>query len=509
MIDFILNTLLETWKVLGEMSVYLLFGFFMAGVLYILISPENVEKHLGGKGILPVIKASIFGVPLPLCSCGVIPVSASLRKNGASKAAVTSFLLSTPQTGVDSIMVTYSLLGPVFAIYRPIIAFLSGLIGGGIVSLIETEKEAGNREIHDDVICKADSCSLARIKARQSILDKIKISLKYGFVTLPSDIGKTMLVGILIAGVISAIVPDNYFSNLFKSDFLTMIVMMLVGIPVYVCATASVPIAAALILKGISPGAALVFLMTGPATNAATIATIWKIMGRRIAVIYLCTVAVLSLLAGLLLNYIFSFTTFRAGSSMTHSMIPQSVMDASAIVLVLVLLYGILHDKIKLHTKNASRDNVEDSNEEAIVKISGMTCTHCVNAITKALNSLDEVGFISVNLETGIARIKGRSLDKEVIKNEIESLGYKVEGVEILRRDASDMLMVKIKGMTCSHCAMSVKKGLERIPYVENVAVDIDKGEARIEGGNIDNELIKKEVRELGYEVIAISKADK
>ncbi len=139
--DIAREILLKTWETLVEMSPFLLFGFLVAGILYVFIRPELVERHLGGRGILQVVKASLLGVPLPLCSCGVIPVSASLRRHGAGRGATTSFLISTPQTGVDSIMVTLSLLGPVFAIFRPLFAFVSGIFGGAVVNAFDREEE--------------------------------------------------------------------------------------------------------------------------------------------------------------------------------------------------------------------------------------------------------------------------------------------------------------------------------------------------------------------------------
>jgi len=265
MLEGIWGAIVEFWRVLGEMSPYLLFGFLVAGVLSVVVRPETVERHLGGHGLWPIVKASAFGVPLPLCSCGVIPVAASLRKHGASRGATTSFLISTPQTGVDSIFVTLSLLGPVVAIFRPIAALVSGVIGGSVVSLSQGDDVSSSRaeEKCQDVCCTGDTGR-----------GKFLRILSYGFVTLPRDIARAIIVGLALAGIISVLVPSDFFAGALGQGITGMLVMMAFGIPVYVCATASVPIAAALIAKGASPGAAIVFLMTGPATNAAAIATI-------------------------------------------------------------------------------------------------------------------------------------------------------------------------------------------------------------------------------------------
>jgi uncharacterized membrane protein YraQ (UPF0718 family) len=286
-----------------------------------------VEKHLGGRGIWPIIKASLFGVPLPLCSCGVIPVSMSLRKNGASKGATISFLLSTPQTGVDSFFVTLSLLGPVFAVFRPVVTFITGLIGGGLVQLF------GDTPAQSDVTESRIAASDTDIAKKK---DKLRRAFKYGFVALPHDIGRAMLIGLVIAAFISALVPDDFFARSIGTGFFAMLIMVLLGVPVYVCATASVPLAAAMILKGLTPGAALVFLMTGPATNAAAFITIWKLLGARTAIAYIITVVGCALAAGLLLDHI----AFDLGIEVIHQhqwMLPAPLKYVSAVILLIIL----------------------------------------------------------------------------------------------------------------------------------------------------------------------------
>ena len=316
MVETIGNLVGQFWVTLAAMSPYLLFGFFIAGLLSVVISPQFVESHLGSRGLWPIVKASLFGVPLPLCSCGVIPVSMSLRKHGASKAASISFLLSTPQTGVDSFFVTYSLLGPIFAIFRPIIAFVTGVIGGIGVQICDdrqAEDEAGS-DADDDSKCDDECCSGEK---KAFWLWRL---LRHGFITLPRDIGKPMLVGLFVAAAISAMVPDDFFAEKLGSGIGAMLLMMLLGIPVYVCATASIPVAAAMIAKGLSPGAALVFLMTGPATNAAALATIWKVMGSRTAIVYLLTVAFCALGSGILLDWM--FPDLMVEGQHLHEMLP-------------------------------------------------------------------------------------------------------------------------------------------------------------------------------------------
>ena len=337
--EFVLSILTDFWATAAEMSPYLLFGFLVAGILSMFVSQKLVERHLGGRGIWPVLKASLFGVPLPLCSCGVIPVSMSLHKHGAGKGATVAFLISTPQTGVDSIFVTLSLLGPVFAIFRPVAAFVSGIIGGVLVDLFNPVPKEGQSA---PAKCTDECCGGGEHK-------KIVGGLKFAFITLPRDIGGAMLVGLVIAAFISVLVPDDFFAEKLGTGIFAMLVMMALGIPMYVCATASVPIAAALILKGLTPGAALVFLMTGPATNAATFATIWKILGRTTALTYLVTIAGCSLLSGILLDYIFAGVIPEAVIHHHGWMLSAIVKNISAVVLLAILGFGLFTRK--KHTK--------------------------------------------------------------------------------------------------------------------------------------------------------------
>ncbi len=339
MVEFVKIIILDFWATVAEMSPYLLFGFFVAGILSVLVSQRLIEKHFGSRGFWSLLKASILGVPLPLCSCGVIPVSMSLHKHGASKGSTIAFLLSTPQTGVDSVFVTYSLLGPVLAVYRPIVALLTGLFGGAIVDFFERSRI---NEDHPPEKC-ADECC-----AEGNKTNKIIKGLKYGFVTLPRDIGKAMLIGLIIAAIITAIVPDDFFAEkLLGTGIFAMIIMMFLGIPVYVCATASVPIAAALISKGLTPGAALVFLITGPATNAAGFATIMKVLGWKTAIGYLFSVVICALGAGLSLDLLFPQLSSTVQAHV-HQMEPSIYGHISAVVLLTMLSLAILSGK-KLH----------------------------------------------------------------------------------------------------------------------------------------------------------------
>ncbi|MCB1184563.1 SO_0444 family Cu/Zn efflux transporter, partial [bacterium] len=299
MIDFLVHFATETWRLTAEMAGWLLLGFAVAGLLSVFISPVWMERHLGGRGLAPVFKASLFGVPLPLCSCGVIPVAASLRQHGASRAATTAFLLSTPQTGVDSILITYSMLGPFFAVFRPLAALATGVLGGAAVQAAEPDAHRSS----------ADGRGLAGANGvtddrPRGLAARLRAAWSYGTVTLPGDIGRALLWGILIAGLIAAAVPEDFLGAYLGRGPLSIALMMAVGIPIYVCATASVPLAAGFIALGATPGAALAFLVAGPATNAATLTTIGRVLGRRTMLIYLATVAVAAFGGGVLLDWL-------------------------------------------------------------------------------------------------------------------------------------------------------------------------------------------------------------
>jgi len=406
----------QFWLVLSAMAPYLLFGFVVAGFLSAFLSPAFVERHLSGRGLRPVLKAAALGVPLPLCSCGVIPVAASLRKHGASRGATTAFLISTPQTGVDSLFVTYSLLGGVFTVFRPLVALISGLLGGLLVTSLEgseSQQEAGKGEPNGDE---------SAVRGGRFVG-----ALRHGFVTLPRDIGRSLLVGIVLAGLITVLLPPALFADVFGRGLAAMGVMLVLGIPVYVCATASVPVAAAMMFQlGVSPGAALVFLMTGPATNAATIATIWKTMGRRTAGVYLAAVMVTALASGLLLDATFDLLGGPPRGGALHETMPgyDIVGSASAVVLLALLAppaLGWLRDRGR-----AARGE-GDAPERLTLSIHGMTCSHCSETVQRGLAECPGVASAAVDVRAGRASVAGVALDQAALCRKVAALGYAAE----------------------------------------------------------------------------------
>lgn len=276
-----------------EMSPYLLLGFFIAGILNELFKGKTLKKYIGGSNFKSVLNASLIGVPLPLCSCGVIPTGISIHKSGASKGSAISFMISTPQTGVDSILVTWSLLGLPFALLRPVIAFITGIIGGLFTNFL----------IRNEVVTIEKTIESHNHKEPGiSFLSKFKRAMKYAFMDFLDDISLWLFIGLIIAAFISVIIPDDFFTSYIGNNYLSMLIVLLASVPLYVCATSSVPIAAALMLKGLNPGAALVFLMAGPATNAATIIVIGRTLGMRALSGYLASIIGGALFFGVLID---------------------------------------------------------------------------------------------------------------------------------------------------------------------------------------------------------------
>lgn len=419
--DFITNYLNEIYQLMLEMSPYLLLGFLIAGVLKFSIRPGRLKYYLGGSDFRSVFYASLLGVPMPLCSCGVIPTGVGLYRNGASKGAAQSFLISTPQTGVDSIMVTYSLLGLPFAIIRPIAAFVTGIAGGMITNRLEGEKA---HEYKND----------SNTETLPQGWKKIPAMLKYAFVDFLADIAKWLLIGILIAGLISVLLPDDFFLRYLSNPYLSMLLMLAASVPLYVCATGSVPIAAVLLMKGLSPGAALVFLMAGPATNAATISVIGKTMGKKSLFVYLATIIAGSFVAGIVLNEFMPVSWFAvAQHGGQHQMLPLWLKQISALALSALILFTVLrkaYNKFRgIPESNCDLPDPKQQKSEHILHIEGMSCQHCVMNVKKGLSSLDGVEDVVVNLETNSARVKGR-IDMKALEKTIADLGYKLKGIE-------------------------------------------------------------------------------
>ncbi len=424
MIEVATEIILESWLVLGQMAPYLLFGFLMAGALSVCISPELVERHLGGRGLGPVLKASLFGIPLPLCSCSVIPVSASIRRHGASRSATTAFLLSTPQTGVDSIAVTYAMLGPVFAVFRAVAALLTGLLGGGLVQVFDRDEPGGETDDASSQGCTEACCAE---DPQQNILTRI---LHYGLVVLPRDIGLALLLGVAIAGAMAAFIEPGQWEAYVGGGIGSILLLMAVGVPFYVCATASVPIAAGLMHIGASPGAALAFLIAGPATNAATFTTIWKLLGRRSAALYMTTVAVSAVACGLALNYLiplFPAMQPELGSHAHHADESGWFANVAAVALLLVVAWSYRNNATagKLSESSPEPTDPQPTDQQRLeLQIDGMTCGHCADTVRRALAGCHGVRHAEVDFRGDRATVTGEQIDRQQLIDAATALGY-------------------------------------------------------------------------------------
>ena len=392
---------------LNEMSPYILLGFLIAGVMHVFIPQRSFAKHLSGTGWNAVVKSAAIGIPLPLCSCGVLPAAIAMRRNGVSRAASVSFLISTPQTGVDSIAATWSLLGPAFAVLRPLAALVTATLGGIAVGKSEKRIVNGASQAEDTTSDEA-----------KSVTSKCLDALRYGFIDLVGSIGGWLVTGLIIAALITVYVPSDFFSALGSNSLLSMFAVLIIAVPMYVCATGSIPIALSLVLKGLSPGTAFVLLMAGPAANFASFALISREMGRKAAIIYLVSIIIGAIAFGLTIDYLLPAEWFRIGN--THafaghghgfSLFPSICSAVLVMLLAVTFIKGYKHHHIKhsIMTK------------EYIIK--GMNCPHCQTTVTKSIYSVKGVEQVDVNLSTGIATVAGKYNSEEIIEA-VHNVGF-------------------------------------------------------------------------------------
>ena len=427
MVRFITGFFLELLKLGLEMSPYLMLGFLFAGILHIYFPKEKVTKYLGRNDFRSVLNSSLIGVPLPLCSCGVIPTGISFFKNGASRGSSVSFLISTPQTGVDSIMATYSLLGLPMAIARPFIAFTTGIFGGLVTNRLEKKGKLVEGKTSE---AKEDLIGESKPVYKNSILEM----LRYAYIEFLADIAKWLAIGLLIAALIAVLVPDDFFTRYVGNDLLSMLLILAVAVPLYVCATGSIPIAAVLMMKGISPGAAIVFLMAGPATNAATIAVIGKVMGRKTMFAYLFSIISGALFYGLIVDHFLPRDWFTYAmhnmhhGAHAHEMLPAWLSYFSLISLTILIAYAL----IKKHVFETIQFRKEQSKTNMMgqitVKVEGMTCNHCKMNVENKIISIAGVKEVKVDLASAMVQIVGEQVDLDKVKSGVESIGYKYGG---------------------------------------------------------------------------------
>ncbi len=418
----------EIGTTFADMAPYLMIGLAVAGVLHVMLRKDFVARHLGSDSAWSVVKAALLGVPLPLCSCGVVPTALSLRKGRASEGAVMSFLVSTPQTGVDSIVATYGMMGPVFAVFRPMAALLMGIGSGLAVRFGRKTGAAATAEApaagFECVICSGVE------EHSHGVLEKVRATLRYAFGTFLDDIALQLVVGIVVSGLISFFVPDGFFERSINNDLLGMGMMVVVGIPLYVCATASIPIALALMLKGLSPGAAFVFLAVGPVTNAASMVLITRAMGKRFMAVYLLSTTLGAILAGFVLNAVFGTIGGYAGvAGAMHqhhaagaALWKSVLVYAFAVVLVLSISRRVLPGlwaRVRMR-RRAGRA----ADGATVLGIQGMTCSHCAAHVREAIAGVDGVNAVSVDLSSASASYTGTA-GESAVREAVVRAGYK------------------------------------------------------------------------------------
>lgn len=299
-LSIIFHVLVSSWRILEAASIYLLFGFVIAGVIRVYVSSNSVVNYLQRGRFRSVFYASLLGIPIPLCSCGVVPTVAGFKKQGANNGSCLAFLTSTPETGIDAIALTYSLLGPILTLMRPITAFVSAMCSGLIENFTGKSYNESSRVITDrtcfvDGCCDGVDCD-PKVHARHhNFFQRFQAGMRFAFDDLMEDLAIWFVIGIALAGIISALVPDSLVTGALGSGIKSYLIALIISGPMYVCSTLSTPVAAALVMKGMSPGAALVMLMAGPATNVTTISMVSGLLGKRSLGIYIGSIVICSL----------------------------------------------------------------------------------------------------------------------------------------------------------------------------------------------------------------------
>ena len=399
--------------IINEMSPYLLLGFLIAGILHVFVPKNFYAKYLSRNNRFSVLWAALLGIPLPLCSCGVIPTAIGLKNERASKGAVASFLIATPQTGIDSILATFSLMGLGFAIVRPVAALVTGVCGGLLVNRFVKDEEYDN--------AAATTCSVEHG-------NRIWRVFKYAYFDMIQDIGLRLIIGLLLAALINVVVPDEFFLTFGNHPLLQMLVILAIAVPMYICSTGSIPVAAALMMKGLSPGAALVMLMAGPAVNLASILVVNKSLGQRFTTIYLLTIVAFSVLFGLLINTLGIGANLVAPAAQNVGCCSTTVHHPSvfrSICSVLLVTFIIIALSMKLFDKFKKQEAVEGT---TTYTVEGMHCNHCKAAVEKAVGEIKGVTAAEVNLGAKTVTVTGTATADEVQKA-VEKAGFEFKGV--------------------------------------------------------------------------------
>ena len=402
---------------INEMSPFLLLGFLLAGLMHAFIPGQIYSRYLAKPTFSSVLYSALFGIPLPLCSCGVIPTAMSLRKEGASKGAVSSFLIATPQTGVDSIIATYSLMGLPFAIARPIIAFVTALFGGQMVNMAdkdpspalprEGEESQHNKPVEAHCECGCGHNHEHSHEHEHSFIGKIKEALSYAFLEMMEDIGKWLMIGLIVAGLITVLVPDSFFEVFKDNSLASMLLVLAFAIPMYLC-------------------------VAGPACNMASILVINKVMGRKTLITYLASIIAGAVGFGLAIDHLLHREWFIPTIAPSAECCHEETSLFSWIctgVLMLLLINACWHHYHGGHSHCHCHDeescDITTKNHDMEITIKGMNCNHCRANAEKAILGCNGVTSASVDLASGKAQIDGNA-DINEIRSAIEALGFTV-----------------------------------------------------------------------------------
>ena len=421
MLGLATSVLKEAWFLTASMAPYLLLGFAVAGLIRAFLPMRLISRHVGGESTAAVLKASIFGIPLPLCSCGVLPVAASIRDQGAGRAPTLSFLITTPVTGIDSLLATWALLGPIFTIVRLVVSFILGVFAGLLSALLGKTNDRGD----DEISCANGSCEPSEA-AETSLASKLASAVRYSFVELPQDIAGSILLGLLVGGAIAALFPPELVERYIGTGILGIVVSVVMAIPLYVCATGSIPVAAAMMLKGFSPGAALAFLIAGPATNAVAITTVKKLLGTKTLAVYLATIFAGALGFGLMFDAAINAAPVDLSALLAVSHKEPGWLDILSGLALTTLLVAAWLKKALLRTATAKRE--DDMAGKLVLSVPSMSCSHCVHTVTSVLKSLDGVESVDVDLASKrvvIAMAEG--FDAQAAIDSLKKAGYEAE----------------------------------------------------------------------------------
>lgn len=495
--NVVLEFVREFITLFSEMAPFLLLGFLLAGILHVWVPNHLYVPKIAKSNFASVLWAALFGVPLPICSCGVIPTSIAIRKEGASKGASVSFLISTPATGVDSILATYSLLGLPFAILRPVAAFVTALFGGVLTNFATRGEEsrdvvAGLRsepanlkhehehhhQDNEHCDCDDDDCECGcsehgcccdnRDVHDASFTEKVKETFRYGLVNMVGDVSKWLMIGLVLGALISAFVPNELFLALREKPILCMVCVLLLAMPMYTCATGSIPLALALVAKGITPGAALVLLMAGPATSIASMLVVGKAFGKRTLAAYLFSIAFGAMFFGFIVDTFFMDSFLSAmlpqGSAECHGHEALGVFDyICAGLLAAFMIYAKFahkgcdghcgcgcgesckcadscehdHDHCECGESCECHEHAECDHHEhsepvsKTYRVNGMNCSHCKACVEKAVRSLDGIVFAVADVASKLLHVEWHDdddIDESALKTAVEEAGFEFGG---------------------------------------------------------------------------------